>query len=95
MKSVQPVVKKGLGAPLSPNPIGFSVIELMAVEGSTLHVRGVDMLDATLLLDVKPFVPAFDRRDGAQVGWLAGRVNELERSRRKKTAEGRFPQRSF
>lgn len=60
--------------PARPNPIGLSVVELVAVEGCTLQVRGVDVLDGTPLLDIKPFVPAFDHREGAQVGWLTGRV---------------------
>jgi len=60
--------------PTRPNPIGLSVVELTAVEGSTLHVQGVDMLDETPLLDIKPFVPAFDHREDARVGWLTGRV---------------------
>ena len=60
--------------PARPNPIGFSVVELVAVDGCTLQVRGVDVLDGTPLLDIKPFVPAFDHREGARVGWLTGRV---------------------
>jgi tRNA-Thr(GGU) m(6)t(6)A37 methyltransferase TsaA len=77
---VQPFLDKqsrGLFAtqyPARPNRIGLSVVELTAVEGCTLHVRGVDVLDATPLLDIKPFVPAFDHREGARVGWLAGRA---------------------
>jgi len=59
--------------PARPNPIGLSVVELVAIDGHTLYVRGVDVLDATPLLDIKPFVPAFDHREGAQVGWLTGR----------------------
>lgn len=60
--------------PARPNPIGLSVVKLMAVEDNILCVRGVDMLDATPLLDIKPFVPAFDHREGARIGWLTGRV---------------------
>jgi tRNA-Thr(GGU) m(6)t(6)A37 methyltransferase TsaA len=62
--------------PARPNPIGLSVVELMAVDvdGGVLRVRGVDVLDSTPLLDIKPFVPAFDHREGTQMGWLTGRV---------------------
>ena len=60
--------------PARPNHIGLSVVELTAVEGCTLHVRGVDVLDATPLLDIKPFVPAFDHREDVRVGWLTGRA---------------------
>lgn len=60
--------------PARPNPIGLSAVKLVAVEGRTLHVHGIDVLDGTPLLDIKPFVPAFDHREGSRVGWLAGRV---------------------
>jgi tRNA-Thr(GGU) m(6)t(6)A37 methyltransferase TsaA len=60
--------------PARPNPIGLSVVELVAVDGCTLRVRGVDVLDTTPLLDIKPFVPAFDHREEARVGWLTGRA---------------------
>ncbi|ACN13180.1 conserved hypothetical protein [Desulforapulum autotrophicum HRM2] len=43
-------------SPKRPNPIGMSVLEVILVEGNTLHVRGVDMLDGTPILDIKPFV---------------------------------------
>lgn len=49
-------------APRRPNPIGLSVVELAGVGAGCLHVRNVDMLDGTPLLDIKPYVPEFDRR---------------------------------
>jgi tRNA-Thr(GGU) m(6)t(6)A37 methyltransferase TsaA len=60
--------------PARPNPIGLSVVELVRVDGCTLQVRAVDVLDGTPLLDIKPFVPAFDHRPGARMGWLTGRA---------------------
>jgi tRNA-Thr(GGU) m(6)t(6)A37 methyltransferase TsaA len=60
--------------PARPNPIGLSVVELVRVDGCILHVCAVDVLDGTPLLDIKPFVPAFDHRPGARVGWLTGRA---------------------
>lgn len=59
--------------PARPNPIGISVVELVGREGNELRVRGVDVLDGTPLLDIKPFVPTFDHREGTRVGWLRGR----------------------
>jgi tRNA-Thr(GGU) m(6)t(6)A37 methyltransferase TsaA len=70
-------VQRGLFAtrfPGRPNPIGISTVELLAREGNRLLVRGVDVLDGTPLLDLKPFVPAFDHRDETRVGWLEGKV---------------------
>jgi len=43
-------------SPLRPNPIGLSVVEVLRVDGSTLTVRGIDMLDGTPILDIKPHV---------------------------------------
>ena len=57
-------------APRRPNPIGLSVVKLKRIDGSTLTVHGVDILDGTPLLDIKPWVPAFDMRSNARSGWL-------------------------
>jgi tRNA-Thr(GGU) m(6)t(6)A37 methyltransferase TsaA len=57
-------------SPKRPNPIGLSVVELLRRDGPRLHVRGVDMLDGTPILDIKPYlssVPAETLRRG----WLA------------------------
>jgi len=57
-------------SPRRPNPIGLTVVELLRREGSKLYVRGVDMLDGTPILDIKPYlssVPANELRRG----WLA------------------------
>jgi tRNA-Thr(GGU) m(6)t(6)A37 methyltransferase TsaA len=57
-------------SPRRPNPIGLTVVRLLRRDGARLHVRGVDMLDGTPVLDVKPYlssVPAEDLRRG----WLA------------------------
>lgn len=62
-------------APARPNPIGLSVVRLVAVEGGNLIVEDVDVLDGTPLLDVKPFVPEFDVPVGpVSIGWLEGRA---------------------
>jgi tRNA-Thr(GGU) m(6)t(6)A37 methyltransferase TsaA len=68
---------KGLFAtryPRRPNPIGLSVVRLVRREGRVLHVDGIDVLDGTPLLDIKPYVPAFDAFPEATMGWLAGRI---------------------
>lgn len=57
-------------APKRPNPIGLSVVRLDRIEAGLLHVLDVDMLDGTPLLDIKPYVPAFDAPIGARAGWL-------------------------
>ena len=57
-------------APTRPNPIGLSVVKLSKIEGSTLDVENVDILDGTPLLDIKPYVPEFDHHSADRVGWL-------------------------
>ena len=58
-------------SPSRPNPIGISTVKLISIEGSRLDIEGVDMLDETPLLDIKPFVPEFDNRPQATSGWLS------------------------
>jgi len=57
-------------APSRPNPIGLSVVRLERIEGGTLFVRDVDILDNTPLLDIKPYVPEFDAYPDSRHGWL-------------------------
>jgi tRNA-Thr(GGU) m(6)t(6)A37 methyltransferase TsaA len=58
-------------APTRPNPIGISTVRLLAVRGNVLEIEGVDMLDGTPLLDIKPYVPEFDEQADIRIGWLA------------------------
>lgn len=65
--------KRGLFAtrsPHRPNPIGLSVVELLGVRGTRLRVRGLDMLDGTPVLDLKPYVRYADSIPQATDGWL-------------------------
>ena len=57
-------------APSRPNAIGLSVVKLTAVKDSILDIENVDVLDATPLLDVKPYVPQFDCWNAERTGWL-------------------------
>jgi tRNA-Thr(GGU) m(6)t(6)A37 methyltransferase TsaA len=57
-------------APRRPNPIGLTVVELLRRDGPRLHVRGVDMLDGTPVLDVKPYLSSIPQ-DQLRRGWLA------------------------
>jgi tRNA-Thr(GGU) m(6)t(6)A37 methyltransferase TsaA len=59
-------------APSRPNPIGLSIVRLAGREGRVLHVRGVDILDGTPLLDIKPYSGRFDCFPGARNGWQEG-----------------------
>jgi len=57
-------------APHRPNPMGLTVVRLMSVEGRVLHVHGVDLLDGTPVLDIKPYIPDYDAVVDASRGWL-------------------------
>ncbi len=65
--------RKGVFAtrsPHRPNPLGLSAVRLERIDGLTLHVRDVDMLDGTPVLDLKPYVPYTDAMPNAGSGWL-------------------------
>jgi tRNA-Thr(GGU) m(6)t(6)A37 methyltransferase TsaA len=57
-------------SPYRPNPIGLTVVELLRREGARLHVRGLDMLDGTPILDVKPYLSGIPE-EKLRRGWLA------------------------
>ncbi len=59
--------------PCRPNPIGLSLVRLLHVGGNRLEIEGIDMLDGVPLLDIKPYVPDFDVRENAQIGWYGRR----------------------
>src|SRR5262249_50831961 len=61
-------------SPHRPNPIGLSVVEIASLDadaegGPEIHVRGVDLLDGTPVLDIKPYVPYADSYPAASAGW--------------------------
>ena len=60
--------------PARPNQIGLSVVRLTSQIGPVLQVEGVDMLDGTPLLDIKPYVPDFDTRSEVRIGWYETRA---------------------
>ncbi|NQV16005.1 tRNA (N6-threonylcarbamoyladenosine(37)-N6)-methyltransferase TrmO [bacterium] len=61
-------------APSRPNPIGLSLVDLVSIESNILKVDGLDILDGTPLLDIKPFIPDIDHAEGISVGWLEGKT---------------------
>ncbi len=73
-------------APSRPNPIGLSVVRLIGIEGGILHVRDVDIVDGTPLLDIKPYVPEFDIKTVQRKGWLEENVSKLPEAK----DDGRF-----
>lgn len=83
-------VERGLfatRAPCRPNPLGISTVRLLSINENILRVAGIDVLDETPLLDVKPYVPRFDVYSEARAGWLdQGEVKKKKQVR----GDGRF-----
>jgi tRNA-Thr(GGU) m(6)t(6)A37 methyltransferase TsaA len=61
--------------PCRPNGIGITVVRLLERENNLLKVSGIDVLDGTPLLDIKPYVPRFDCHPEASEGWFTGKEN--------------------
>jgi tRNA-Thr(GGU) m(6)t(6)A37 methyltransferase TsaA len=57
-------------SPDRPNPIGFSVVELIEINGNRLKVKGLDALEGTPLLDIKPYLPEIDAKSNVRIGWV-------------------------
>lgn len=62
--------------PCRPNPIGISLVRLLSRKENILTIEGVDVLDNTPLLDIKPYVPDFDVRTDVRIGWYETRSKQ-------------------
>lgn len=68
--------------PMHPNSLGLSVVELVSVEGNIVTIKGVDVLDGTPLLDIKPYIENFDKVEGeVRSGWMQASEEEVGRKR--------------
>ena len=68
-------------SPLRPNHIGLSVVELTGVEGCRVGIKNIDILDGTPLLDIKPYIGAFDAVSGTRSGWMDSESAEIKAKR--------------
>lgn len=73
-------------SPRRPNPIGISIVRLVRIEENILHIKDLDIIDGTPLLDIKPYVPEFDIQEVVKIGWLEKSVYKLPISK----DDGRF-----
>ena len=62
--------------PYRPNPLGLSIVRLIKRDSALLEIEGVDVLDKTPLIDIKPYVPDFDLHLDARTGWYETRSKE-------------------
>ena len=68
-------------APRRPNHIGISVVKLVRVEGTILHIEDIDIVDGTPLLDIKPYIPEFDVHGVDRIGWLSKKADKVKRAK--------------
>jgi len=68
-------------APLRPNPIGISVVRLHGIEDNILHLEGMDMLNGTPLLDIKPYISDFDCFPDSVNGWYGAAAKKASETR--------------
>ena len=62
--------------PFRPNPIGLSIFEIIKIEENKIHVKNVDILDKTPILDLKPFISQLDNVKTSKIGWLKDKVKK-------------------
>lgn len=79
-------------SPRRPNPIGMTVVRLVKRDQNMLRIRGVDMVDGTPLLDIKPYIPDIDAHHPEKMGWIGEKMRERGQDRR---ADGRFHEESM
>ena len=65
-------------APSRPNSIGISIVRLTKIDNNILHIKDIDIIDGTPLLDIKPYVSDFDNRKVTKNGWLENNVYKLK-----------------
>ena len=64
--------------PLHPNQIGLSVVEIVNIKDNIVTIKGIDILDGTPLLDIKPYIPNFDKVLGeVKSGWMKASFEEV------------------
>lgn len=64
-------------SPKRPNAIGLSIVEIDRVEANRIFVRGIDLLDGTPILDIKPYIQSFDNIKDTKDGWYERGLNPL------------------
>ncbi|MCD6176324.1 MAG: tRNA (N6-threonylcarbamoyladenosine(37)-N6)-methyltransferase TrmO [Candidatus Cloacimonetes bacterium] len=73
-------------APRRPNQIGTSIVKLESVEDNILHISNVDIVDGTLILDIKSYIKKIDCIESEKIGWLEKKVDKFEN----KNSDDRF-----
>jgi len=61
-------------SPHRPNLIGLSVVKLLRIDDNIIYVGGIDMIEGTPVLDIKPYIPEFESNEGIRIGWLEEKI---------------------
>jgi len=80
-KSMTPRGVFSTRTPVHPNKIGLSLVELIKVDKNIVEFKGVDILDGTPLLDIKPYIQNFDHVQDPQSGWMKSSLEEVKEKR--------------
>jgi len=76
MENLPPVGVFAQRTKFRPNPIGVTAVELVAIDDKGITVRGLDALDGTPVLDIKPYIPAFERKDDVRLpAWVGSMMD--------------------
>jgi tRNA-Thr(GGU) m(6)t(6)A37 methyltransferase TsaA len=73
-------------SPGRPNAIGISVVCLDKIEGNKIHVKNIDILNSSPVLDIKPYIPQFDVFETTKNGWFEKNIRKMESQK----DDGRF-----
>jgi len=68
-------------SPYRPNAIALSVVRLESIERKILNISSVDMADGTPVLDIKPYIPDLNPTKAIRVGWLEGKIKDMNKSK--------------
>jgi tRNA-Thr(GGU) m(6)t(6)A37 methyltransferase TsaA len=67
-------VERGVFAtrsPLRPNPLGMTIVRLDRIDNNNLYISGIDILNNSPVIDIKPYIPDFDHQNPEKIGWYA------------------------
>ncbi len=68
-------------SPLRPSHIGLSITKILSIDDNIVTIKGIDVLDGTPLIDIKPYIPQFDGVNGVKTGWMNKSRSEVNTAR--------------
>jgi tRNA-Thr(GGU) m(6)t(6)A37 methyltransferase TsaA len=68
-------------SPLRPSHLGLSITQVISIDDNIVTIKGIDILDGTPLIDIKPYIPQFDGVKGVKTGWMDKSKSEINSAR--------------